>query len=186
MGCCEENIQIDSNIMPNTKEGITTVKKSLNKSRTNVEDFDIDIFMSRMLASHNNLRTKYKSPLLKQNDDLDNLAHEYAKEFIINKEKSIFKPYIYKGSILGENITIGDLKNPDLIFQKWAQEEKNYDFNNKKFLKSASHFTQIIWKETTDIGIGFYSDDQKKTFCTVLLYYPAGNIFGDFATNVTN
>ena len=62
----------------------------------------------------------------------------------------------------------------------------DYDFEKKKFSKEKGHFTQIIWKETTDIGIGFYYDNINRKLCTVVLYYPAGNTFGDFPNNVTN
>ena len=77
-------------------------------------------------------------------------------------------------------------KVENLIFGKWEEEAKKYDFTKNKLVKEASHFIQIIWKETKQIGIGFSSDEDNKKYCIVVLFDPPGNTLGEFANNVTH
>ena len=42
----------------------------------------------------------------------------------------------------------------------------------------------MIWKSTTDIGFGFWDDKENNKYYNVILYYPAGNILGEFKQNV--
>ena len=138
-----------------------------------------------MVKLHNDLRQKHKSPDLKENEELNDMASSYA-EFLVNNKKNNYKLNLYNGEILGENIIISETKRPDDIFKKISKENTDYDNNINKFSKKNGHFTQIIWKNTTDIGCGFWSDKENKKFYTVLLYYPAGNILGKFPENLTN
>ena len=133
-----------------------------------------------MLNLHNDLRKKHNSPELKVNEDLNDLADEYAYDLIYNQGKNTPHPNSYKGIYLGENVTISNIKEPEEIFKKWSEEGKYYDFSKNKFSKKASHFTQIIWKETTEIGMSFFPDQEKKQLYVVLLYYPPGNSLGSF------
>ena len=60
---------------------------------------------------------------------------------------------------------------------------KDYNPNIKNY-SLISHYSQIIWKETTHIGIGFHQDKNNNLYYTVVLYYPIGNIFGEFPSNI--
>lgn len=50
------------------------------------------------------------------------------------------------------------------------------------FLFSLGHFTQIIWKNTTEMGIAMAKRDG--TCVVVACYHPRGNIVGQFTENV--
>ena len=155
---------------------------------TQIDESNLTRFVEDIKKLHNNLRKQYKSPPLKYNKELNKLAKAYAKEIISSQKKVIYKPNIYKGTILGESVIMSDLNDPQKILENWKQEGDNYDFSKNKFSKITSHFTQIIWKETTDIGIGFFPEDEKKEnekYCIVILYYPPGNTLGNFSQNVT-
>ena len=153
-------------------------------------EMNINDFIQRIKNLHDDLRKKYHSqPLNYENEELNDLAKIYAKELMLNEEKAKYKTNIYKGDILGESVIISDLKDPIKFLNAWQEEGENYDFQNNKFSKNASHFTQIIWKDTKDIGIGFFPDKYKKEiekYCIVIFYYPPGNILGNFKQNVTN
>ncbi len=73
------------------------------------------------------------------------------------------------------------------ICQNWINEEE-YFVNNTinddiKYFSKTKHFTQIIWKKTKEIGIGFSTlNNNDKIF--IIVYFPAGNIFDEFKNNI--
>ena len=63
---------------------------------------------------------------------------------------------------------------------------KNYDFNkgeNNEKNDEINNFTQLIWKNTKEVGFGF-SYDRKGNFYVVANYFPSGNIEGQYQNNV--
>lgn len=41
------------------------------------------------------------------------------------------------------------------VVKLWYDEVTKYDFNGKKLsIPKTEHFTQIIWRNTTDLGVG--------------------------------
>ena len=126
-------------------------------------EMNINDFVQRIKNLHDDLRKKYHSqPLNYENEELNDLAKIYAKELMLNEEKAKYKTNIYKGDILGKSVILSDLKDPLKFLNAWKEESENYDFQNNKFSKNTSHFTQIIWKDTKDIGIGFFPNNDKK------------------------
>ena len=163
------------------------VKKnsSLKRSRTNADDFDLDAYKNTIIRLHNDIREKHKTPKLKENEKLNDMASIYAESLVNdNQEKRDYEINIYNDEIVGENIIISESKRPEDAFKKILDEKSNYDFNRNKFSKASGHFTQALWKDTTDIGCGFWADKRNKKYYVVLLYYPAGNIFENFSKNV--
>ena len=161
-----------------------TKTPSLNRARTNADEFDLNIYKNSIIKFHNEIREKHKSPPLKENEKLNDLASIYAESLVNNQEKINYELNMYNDEIVGENIIVAESKRSEEAFKKILDEEKNYDFNSNKFSKATGHFTQAIWKDTTDIGCGFWVDKGNKKYYIVLLYYPAGNIFGKFSENV--
>ena len=206
MGCCNDIIEpsdtnegnnlnvgteirkVENNQEPQAKRNAELVKKksSLNRARTNAEDIDLETFISEMVKLHNELRIKHDSPPLNENEELNNMASSYAKSLANNQEKNNCEYNVYKDEILGENIFITDYKKPKDIFKIISNEKYEYDFDKNKYSNLSAHFTQAIWKDTTDIGCGFWADKASKKNFIVLLYYPAGNVFGNFNKNEKN
>ena len=155
--------------------------KRKNSQETKVISFNsLD---NNILYLHNFYRKKHNSPNLELNDELCKMAKNYAKESIINKNKeNIFK---YNDEILGQNIYLSKIRPKQLekVINEWYEENRNYDYNSKYYQKNAAHFTQIVWKETKEIGFGSAGENN---FCLVVFYYPAGNILGKFTENVEN
>lgn len=49
---------------------------------------------------------------------------------------------------------------------------------------ATGHFTQVVWENSNQLGIGIaFSGDSKKVWI-VAEYYPAGNVAGQFPDNV--
>ena len=61
-------------------------------------------------------------------------------------------------------------------------EESLYDYTNPVFSFETGHFTQLVWKSSTDVGIGMVSNGT----ITVLVtnFWPPGNFQGRFQNNV--
>ena len=58
-----------------------------------------------------------------------------------------------------------------------------YDFNKPGFKSGIGHFTQVVWKETKELGIAKAKGDDGKIF-VVARYHPAGNYMNQFQDNV--
>ena len=68
-----------------------------------------------------------------------------------------------------------------MVIDNWYNESKNHDYK-KDFQKGTEHFTQMIWKDTKELGIGITSKGNK---CFVVAnYYPPGNFLGQYDKNV--
>lgn len=64
----------------------------------------------------------------------------------------------------------------------WYAESLKYDYSINEFQPEAAHFSQLVWKDTQAIGIGF---SKSQTGCYLVVnYYPAGNIDNEFEANV--
>ena len=64
----------------------------------------------------------------------------------------------------------------------WYNENRNYNYSLNEFQQNASHFTQIIWRDTKSIGIGF---SKSSNGCYLVVnYYPSGNRDSEFTNNV--
>lgn len=64
----------------------------------------------------------------------------------------------------------------------WYDEVSKYSFNNPGFGMSTGHFTQVVWKSTTEVGCGIAMGNGK--VIGVGHYSPAGNVLGQFVQNV--
>ena len=138
-------------------------------------------FNKNMLEFHNKFRKEHHSKELENNNELNTKANKYAEILLgkINNEGINF----YNDDILGENIYISDKEEKEEnICQYWYNENKKYDYELNNFQKGTLHFTQLVWNSTKLIGFGYANHNNKN--CYVALYYPAGNVFGQFTNNV--
>lgn len=178
MGCCNSSAGNVVKVEPEMSKTSTTIAGKK-------EVFNIEEYKMRVLLKHNELRNKHNSPELQINEELNSMAQEYAKKLFEsnNNKKKYFSFNTYKDSFLGENILIAKKKTPEDICRQWYEENKNYNYSSNKLQNNTAHFTQMIWKNTKEIGIGFHFDDDKNN-CLVVYYYPAGNILGEFSNNI--
>jgi len=134
------------------------------------------------LQTHNNYRALHGVPAVTWSDTVAASAQDYADTC----------PQGHSGSQYGENLAWAsyDPGRPD-VAKWWYDEETLYDYNNPGFSSETGHFTQVVWKETTEIGCGYaancnysgtnYSGMKHVWVCQ---YNPHGNIIGQFADNV--
>ena len=64
--------------------------------------------------------------------------------------------------------------------------DPGYNFGSGSFSVKSGHFTQVVWKGSTELGIGRAEVQQSGMKCAYIVgrYRPAGNMIGDFAENV--
>lgn len=66
-----------------------------------------------------------------------------------------------------------------MIVKTWFDESKQYNPQNEA---SAIHFSQLVWKGSTKLGVGHAYSSHK--LYIVALFKPPGNIHGQFTANV--
>jgi len=79
-------------------------------------------------------------------------------------------------------MTGGELTG-DRVTTMWYDEEKKYNYDSPGFSSSTGSFTQMVWKDTTEIGVGRAFGPQGQTF-VIALYSNPGNVRGRYETNV--
>ena len=163
--------------------GVALDKQQTYDSGKKVENNDLQNLRQNALSKHNELRKKHNSPELILSKELNEMAQKYAKILIENNNKQNNHINLYKNKICGENIFLSIDKKPEDMFNKWAKEADCFDFSLYKYQKDSGHFTQMIWKETKEVGFGFEFAEEKR-FCGVALYFPAGNVLGEFENNI--
>ncbi|XP_070531798.1 uncharacterized protein [Ptychodera flava] len=87
----------------------------------------------------------------------------------------------------GENVGFGagsgdyDMSGEE-VSKMWYDDIKKYDFNNPVW-GAGGHFTQMVWKSSTEFGIGKAKTKDGKVFI-VANYKPPGNMKGQYESNV--
>jgi len=145
----------------------------------------LDEFEKEALATHNKYRAKHKASSLKWNASMATEAQNWADKLADTGQFAHSSPQERKND--GENIymTVG---KPEIgggeAVDAWYSEIKDYDFDNDRFAGNTGHFTQVVWKGTKELGMGFSKSDDGKIF-VVARYRPAGNFMSQFEQNIS-
>ena len=72
------------------------------------------------------------------------------------------------------------------LFRRY-DEVCNYDFSDHSSHGVTGHFTQVVWKDSTQLGIGKYTGQDGPWTCTYIVarYKSAGNYRSQFEDNVS-
>lgn len=74
-----------------------------------------------------------------------------------------------------------NMTNKDVIYR--YSEIKYYQFGYGGFSMQTGHFTQVVWKDTKELGVAIGRARNNKLYI-VANYYPPGNYQGRFQQNV--
>uniref|UniRef100_A0A672YVI4 Im:7150988 n=1 Tax=Sphaeramia orbicularis TaxID=375764 RepID=A0A672YVI4_9TELE len=140
-------------------------------------------FKKEFLDTHNAYRAKHSTPPVKYNEELNAAAQKWADHMLqINTLQ-------HSDTKDGENVFSSwssETLNPTgkEAVDSWYGEIKDYSWSNPGFSGNTGHFTQVVWKETTEVGVGVATDGNK--LFVVGQYRPAGNMVmpGYFEKNV--
>ena len=168
---------------------INSIKTSDEQKNNNgikeIEDknFFIEKIYSDALNLHNKYREKHNSQQLTLSDKLCKIAQKKVFDLINgNNDKTID---LEEDNKLGENICISLCKDVDVekACESWYNEGKSYNFNLNTYQKGTTHFTQMVWKDTKEIGFGYSKLNNGKSYF-IALYSPSGNELFKFKENV--
>ncbi|KAF3921417.1 Ophanin [Orbilia brochopaga] len=93
------------------------------------------------LETHNSIRANYGAGPLSWNQEMADYAQDKTQDCIMH----------HSGGQYGENLAMGYNSIEDAI-NAWAGEANQYDGNNPGFYENTGHFTQLVWKATTEVG----------------------------------
>ncbi|KAK1782336.1 CAP domain-containing protein [Copromyces sp. CBS 386.78] len=87
----------------------------------------------------------------------------------------------------GENLALG-CSDVSSCVEMWGNERDKYDFSAAKVGEDTGHFTQLVWKNTTDVGCAVrWCQGWNKGnggWYLVCEYWPRGNVVGSFGSMV--
>jgi len=164
-------------------------------------------FAESTIRAINEKRENHGVKSLQLDDYLNLRAFILAKEFLtngeINNENLLYKNF----EDLGMSLKISNKKlEAEELVKNWYEENKDYNYKNPEELNCVN-FTQMIWQNSEKFGIGYYHINVEELrqknlntiidinnfgeenqgdyiFCYISLYYPAGNIIGEYKKNV--
>ena len=176
-----------SELIKNKKKEITKENKYTNDNDNiinNIFNSDFNTFCIQALECHNKYRKMHHVPPLKLNKEICTIAENYAKILATKLKCLQHSENTYKGQELGENLfgCYGMEATGQEISDHWYSEIKKYNFNGD-WQGGCGHFTQMVWKDTEEVGFGKWKDKSGQIY-VVANYYPAGNFLGCFKENV--
>ena len=175
-----------SELIKNKKKQLAK-ENNINKNTNNINHLsnsDSNTFCLEALEYHNKYRKIHHAPPLKLNKEICSIAENYAKTLATKLGCLQHSENIYRGEELGENLyaCFGMEATGKEISNHWYNEIKKYNFNGD-WQSGCGHFTQMVWKETKEVGFGKWKDKSGQIY-VVANYYPAGNFLGCFKENV--
>uniref|UniRef100_A0A3B4D3X2 SCP domain-containing protein n=1 Tax=Pygocentrus nattereri TaxID=42514 RepID=A0A3B4D3X2_PYGNA len=140
-------------------------------------------FEREFLQIHNTYRKQHGAPPLTINHDLCRSAQAWAENLLS------IKTLKHSKADYGENLYYTWSSVPKTLtgreaVDSWYSEIKDYNFKKPGFTSGTGHFTQVVWKDTEEVGFGLATDGA--AIFVVGQYLPAGNITnpGYFEKNV--
>ncbi len=133
----------------------------------------------RFVAAHNAMRAKHCAGPLTWSGKLAAYAQKWADTL---KAKGCM--FGHSGGNYGENLAAGTqgVLDPEATVAMWYDEIKLYRFPNGGFSMKTGHFTQLVWRDTRQVGCGHAVCNGNDIW--VCEYDPFGNVEGEYRQNV--
>jgi pathogenesis-related protein 1 len=127
-----------------------------------------------MVDAHNAVRAGLKMPPLIWSDRLTERAQDWADTLLArrqfaHRQKSPYGENLYE-------ITGGSATSAQVV-KAWAGEVKDYDYNSNKCRGMCGHYTQIVWRDTKEVGCAVARGGGREVW--VCNYDPPGNYIGE-------
>jgi uncharacterized protein YkwD len=152
---------------------------------------DLNQAIQAALQTHNSLRSRHEGtgPLVLA-DDLNAEAQAWA-EHMLTTDNMAHAPADQRPN-QGENLAWSmSSAGVDLVqgtvdgVIAWYNEIRDYDWSEHEAHTGViGHFTQLVWVDSTELGIGAVLSDDGTQIYVVARYRNPGNYLGSFANNV--
>ncbi|EDO40545.1 predicted protein, partial [Nematostella vectensis] len=147
-------------------------------------------FEEEALLTHNNFRQVHNAPPMTLNRELSLQAKGYAEK-IANLGALQHSSSGERGEDVGENLAVGcksfgvPLTGKEAV-TNWYNEVCKYDFNNGAFAMETGHFTQVVWTDSIELGMGKATGKLNGIPCVFVVgrYRPPGNFNNQFKEKV--
>lgn len=133
----------------------------------------------------NTFRALYCVPVVTWNTDIQKSAQSWSDTLAASNQ------FFHSDSGYGENLAMvgDDSRVTDKTFavvtsiRMWYNEYSSYNYSSPSFSLQTGHFTQLVWKATTSIGVGVAKNSYNQLIVT-MQFGPPGNVRGQFSDNV--
>ncbi|CAF0871245.1 unnamed protein product [Rotaria sordida] len=146
-------------------------------------------FQNDSLDIHNILRARHcVSPLVL--DEETNIRAQIYAEHLARKDGKKLIHSTDAGYLFGENLYAIRRKTPITnlsafkVVLTWYAEIALYNYNNPGYNESIGHFSQIVWKDTEKLGVGYATAREGRKMFVVAQYEPPGNYNFEYKTCV--
>jgi pathogenesis-related protein 1 len=143
--------------LPASAEGVTAAKRQA------------------IVDLHNKYRAQHCAPALTWSNEIAAAAQRWADKCRFSHNTA---------DKFGENIAWGGDRTIESSIEAWYSEVKNYNFARPGTSSGVGHFTQIVWKDTKQIGCGVSKCFLGTVRYWVCQYSPQANWEGKFGANV--
>ena len=128
-----------------------------------------------LVAAHNKYRAEVSVPPLTWSAEVAASAQAWAEDMASSGK------FRHSGSRYGENIWAGTANaySLDEMVTSWGDEKANFEYGTSSNSRNGGvvgHYTQIIWRNSTQVGCGLASGGGTDYF--VCQYNPPGNYVG--------
>ncbi|MCB0466266.1 MAG: hypothetical protein KDC78_11445 [Aequorivita sp.] len=167
--------------LENVNKQTSTVNETSNPMQSN--DSANELFnIQRILESHNKLRREVGVAPLTWSDELAKTAQKWADKLALKNQGESWELKHSHTQGLGENIAGGFVNGdpPEKRILNWGKDEKaNYNPATGKCYdgKKCGHYTQVVWRNTTEVGCAIAVNPNGK-YILVCNYSPPGNYSG--------
>lgn len=166
------------------KRGLNGAVSSASLASTStMPTTSIASFAADCVRAHNEYRRQHKLADLKLSASLSKYAQEWAD---VLSRRAVLQSR--GGTRYGENIYCVqssapiELNGRDPVDQ-WYKEGKVHVFGREPSTLKTGHFTQIVWRESMEIGVAIARNRNGQIF-VVCNYDPPGNVIGTYSENV--
>ncbi|MBD2292446.1 secretion protein [Anabaena sphaerica FACHB-251] len=183
-------------IAPSQFAGIIPLESISSNPALAQTGINLTSLRSASLSKHNGYRSIHRSPALTTSNSLDNTAQTWAQYLATNgvfehstpSQRNNAGENLYVSYTTASSVDSTTLSNTAV--KKWYDEVSAYNYSNPGFSSQTGHFTQVVWKSSTQLGCGAaqgvktINGTKYNAFYVVCQYAPAGNVQGQFPANV--
>ena len=137
-----------------------------------------------MTTAHNQWRSITGVPDLNWSDELAATSQQWADQLVqsgcnmthsttLHGENIYFAGAAYRSDGTSSIQMISEQN----VVDAWGNEVNNYEYESNSCHGVCSHYTQIVWQNTTEVGCGMAICNDKSQIW-VCQYYPRGNMAG--------